>query len=91
MPRTNEDGKELHVLLNYVMERTVPAKEICGILGIKSYNTYLDRIKKDTYPNAEECRLLAEHFGLNPIELMVRFGLVTRDDVTKYAEKLSSK
>ena len=76
MPRTNEDGRGLQAVLSYMKDKAVPATEISNALHI-SQSTYYTRIKEDDFPNAEECRLAAEFFGLNPVELMLDFGLVS--------------
>jgi hypothetical protein len=42
----------------------------------KLHATYYRRKREDSYPDAEELRVIARHFDLNPVDLMVRFGLV---------------
>lgn len=74
--RTDENGKGLQAVLGYLLDRAVPAKEIYDALGI-ARNTYHNRIDEDSFPNAEELRLIADSFGLNPVDLMLRFGLIT--------------
>ena len=78
MPRTDENGKGIQAVLGYLADRVVSEKEIYGVLGV-SRNTYVSRSEADTFPNAEECRLLAEHLKLNPVDLMIRFGLITKE------------
>lgn len=76
MARTDENGKGLQAVLGYELDRAVPVTEIYDALGI-ARSTYHRRAEEGTYPNAEELRLIAESFGLNPLDLMLRFGLVT--------------
>lgn len=85
MPRTDENGRQLKVLLDYLLDGDVEAKDIYGALGTSS-STYYRRIKDDDYPNAEELRLVADHFGLSCPDLQVRFGLMTRQEVWRYVE-----
>jgi hypothetical protein len=75
MPRTDrESGKELQPLLEFVLDLECP-QPIYEALGYSS-SRYYRRNKKDDYPNAEELRLVAERFGLDPVDLMARFGLI---------------
>lgn len=83
MPRTDENDREMQAVVGYLLNRTVPAKDIYGALGI-ARNTYHNRSREDSYPNAEECRLLAVAFDLNPVDLMIRFGLVEDRHVQEY-------
>lgn len=76
MPRTDENGRGLQAVLSYLLDRAVPATEIYGALGI-ARSTYHGRLNDEDFPDAEECRLVAEHFNLNPLELLITFGLIT--------------
>ncbi|OBI34837.1 helix-turn-helix domain-containing protein [Mycobacterium colombiense] len=78
MPRTDDNGKSLESLLTYLLDG-VSASDISAALGV-SHATYYRRKREDSYPDAEELRIIAEHFDLNPVDLMVRFGLVSTDD-----------
>lgn len=78
MPRTDENGRSLESLLTYLLDG-VNASDISAALGV-SHATYYRRKREDSYPNAEELRIIADHFDLNPVDLMVRFGLVSADD-----------
>ena len=44
------------------------------------------RIKEADYPNAEELRLVADHFRLSYPDLQVRFGLMSHDEVISYIQ-----
>ena len=78
MPRTDENGRSLESLLTYLLDG-VSASDIGEALG-ESHATYYRRKREDSYPNAEELRIIADHFDFNPVDLMVRFGLVSADD-----------
>jgi len=69
MPRTDENGRSLESLLTYMLDG-VSAQDISAALGV-SHATYHRRKHADDYPDAEELRLIAEHFGLNPVDLML--------------------
>ena len=85
MPRTDENGKQLKALLDYLLDGEVEAKEIYDALGTSS-STYYRRIKEDDYPNAEELRRVADRFDLSYPDLQVRFGLMSRQEVRSYME-----
>ncbi|MEO3760527.1 XRE family transcriptional regulator [Mycobacterium sp. B14F4] len=88
MPRTDENGRQLKALLDYLLDGDVEAKDIYDALGTSS-STYYRRIKDADYPDAEELRRVSDRFGLSYPDLQVRFGLMTRQEVLTYVESLS--
>lgn len=89
MPRTDENGRQLKALLDYLLDGDVEAKDIYDALGTSS-STYYRRIKETDYPDAEELRRVADRFGLNYPDLQIRFGLMTRQEVLNYVEAIES-
>ncbi|WP_167102365.1 XRE family transcriptional regulator [Mycobacterium sp. DL592] len=89
MPRTDENGRQLKTLLEYLLDGDVEARDIYDALGISS-STYYRRIKDSDYPNAEELRLLAGRFGLSSPDLQIRFGLMSQEEVWNYVESTPS-
>lgn len=85
MPRTDHHGKQLHALLGYLLDGGADSRDIYRALGISS-STYYRRIKEPDYPNAEELRKVATRFGLSFADLQVRFGMLSPEDVTIYAD-----
>lgn len=85
VPRTDENGRQLKALLDYLLDGDVEAKDIYDALGISS-STYYRRIKEADYPDAEELRRVADRFGLSYPDLQVRFGLMSRQEVWSYVE-----
>ncbi|MGY4708736.1 XRE family transcriptional regulator [Mycolicibacterium sp. CBM1] len=85
MPRTDENGRQLKTLLDYLLDGDIEAKDIYEALNVSS-STYYRRVKERDYPNAEELRLVAGRFGLSYPDLQVRFGLMTREEVRQYVE-----
>jgi hypothetical protein len=85
MPRTDENGRQLKALLDYLLDGDVDAKAIYDALGTSS-STYYRRIKEADYPNAEELRHVADRFSLSYPDLQVRFGLMSREEVWNYLE-----
>ena len=85
MPRTDENGRQLKALLDYLLDGDVDAKDIYDALGTSS-STYYRRIKEVDYPDAEELRRVADRFGLSYPDLQIRFGLMTQQEVWSYIE-----
>ncbi len=85
MPRTDENGRQLKALLDYLLDGEIDTKDIFDALGISS-STYYRRIKDADYPNAEELRLVADRFDLSYPDLQVQFGLMSRQEVWQYIQ-----
>ncbi|GFG49150.1 hypothetical protein MAGR_05910 [Mycolicibacterium agri] len=85
VPRTDENGRQLKALLDYLLDGEVDAKDIYDALGVSS-STYYRRIKEDGYPDAEELRRVADRFGLSYPDLQIRFGLMSHEEVQSYFE-----
>ncbi|PJK21099.1 transcriptional regulator [Mycobacterium goodii] len=85
VPRTDENGRQLKALLDYLLDGEIDAKAIYTALGVSS-STYYRRIKEPDYPNAEELRQVADRFDLNYPDLQIRFGLMSRQEVWHYVE-----
>ncbi|MDH6193829.1 hypothetical protein M2272_000450 [Mycobacterium frederiksbergense] len=85
MPRTDENGRQLKALLDYLLDGEVDAKAVYAALGVSS-STYYRRIKEADYPNAEELRQVADRFQLSYPDLQIRFGLMSRQEVWHYME-----
>src|ERR1700761_9826474 len=85
MPRTDENGRQLKALLDYLLDGEIDAKDIYDALATSS-STYYRRIKEDDYPNAEQLRRVADRFGLSYPDLQVRFGLMSHQEVASYFE-----
>ena len=85
VPRTDENGRQLKALLEYLLDGDIDAKHIYDALRISS-STYYRRIKDGDYPNAEELRLVSARFGLSYPDLQIRFGLMSRQEVWNYVE-----
>ena len=85
VPRTDENGRQLKALLDYLLDGDIDAKDIYDALGVSS-STYYRRIKDADYPDAEELRRVADRFGLSYPDLQVRFGLMSHQEVQRYFE-----
>ncbi len=85
VPRTDENGRQLKALLDYLLDGDVEAKDIYDALGTSS-STYYRRIKDSDYPDAQELRRVSDRFGLSYPDLQIRFGLMSRQEVWNYVE-----
>ena len=85
MPRTDENGRQLKALLDYLLDGDVDAKDIYDALGTSS-STYYRRIKEADYPDAEELRRVSDRFGVSYPDLQIRFGLMSEQEVWSYIE-----
>ena len=89
MPRTDENGRQLKALLDYLLDGEIDSKDLFDALGISS-STYYRRIKETDYPNAEELRRVADRFELSYPDLQVQFGLMSRQEVWNYVRAAQS-
>lgn len=85
MSRLNEDGKELKIVLEYLLGERVTHRELARALGV-SDRKFSTRYKMNDFPDAEECRLIGVAFGINPVALQVSFELVTPQQAENYQD-----
>jgi hypothetical protein len=90
VPRTDENGRHLKALLDYLLDGRITNRQIYQALGMSS-STYYRRNRQDDYPNADELHKIADRFRLSFTDLQVRLGFVTREDLEGYigTERLS--
>ncbi len=89
VPRTDENGRQLKALLDYLLDGEIDAKNLFDALGISS-STYYRRIKESDYPNAEELRRVSDRFDLSYPDLQIQFGLMSRQEVWHYVRATES-
>ena len=77
-PRKDGNGRPLEILLAYVLDG-VGAQDIQRALGV-SAATYYRRKQQEDYPSADELLLVAHYFGMNPVSLLLSFGLIDKED-----------
>jgi hypothetical protein len=83
VPRTDENGRQVRALLDYLLDGQLKTQQIYRALRISS-SSYYRRVREDDYPNADELHKLAERFRLNFTDLQVRLGFVTHEDLESY-------
>ena len=85
VPRTDENGRQLKALLDYLLDGDVDAKD--DLRRARHLQQHLLPAHQGSdYPNAEELRLVADRFGLSYPDLQVRFGLMSRRRSGSYVE-----
>ena len=78
MPRTDIEGNSLEHFLEGKLKYRPTPPQIWAALGLQK-GAYYRRIHADDYPNAEELRRIAEGFALDPVDLLLQFGLIATE------------
>ena len=79
--------RELGAVLSYLVGRQLRTNEIVSALGVSRSAYYLAR-DEGRLASADNLLRLAKGFGLNPVDLLVRYGLVDADEVINCADDL---
>lgn len=93
MPRTNQDGKDIKLVIGWLAGHTVSDAEMADAVGIPTTN-YSRRKDADDFPSFEELERLAQHFNLSSLALQVAFGylnpqmvLLDEEGLRQYVEQ----
>lgn len=70
-------------MLSYLVGRPVRAVELAKALGVARSSYYAAR-EEGRLITADNLLRVAGVFGLNPVDLLVRYGLVDHDDAVAY-------
>jgi hypothetical protein len=79
--------RELSAVLSYLVGRQLRTNEIVSALGVSRSAYYLAR-DEGRLASADNLLRLAKGFGLNPVDLLLRYGLLSPDDVINCADEL---
>lgn len=82
--------KDPSVVLPYLVGRQLPATEVYEAFGYRK-SAYYKAAHEGRLITADNLIRVAEHFGLNPVDLLVRYGLITSDAVASYLESEQPK
>lgn len=74
--------KNLLVTLSYLLDRRVSAQEVADVLGVHRSTVY-GRKGSGTLCSMDNLAALADHYELNKIDLLLRFGHLTQNDLTE--------
>ncbi|WP_077097411.1 hypothetical protein [Mycobacterium terramassiliense] len=81
----DDRDKDPTVVLRYLVGRPLAATEVYEAFGYRK-SAYYKAAREGRLITADNLIRAAEYFGLNPIDLQVRFGLVAPEAVTEYVE-----
>jgi hypothetical protein len=75
MPRTNQGGKPLRLVLQWLLNReSVPDTEIAEALHRTGNSFGTTRKEKDDFPNFDELNQIGHYFGISSVMLQIAFG-----------------
>ncbi len=80
----DDRDRDLGTVLSYLVGRPVRTVELAKALGVARSSYYAAR-DEGRLITADNLLHLAGAFGLNPVDLLVRYGLVSHDAVMEYA------
>lgn len=80
----DDSNRELSVVLSYLIGRQLRTAEIVSALGLSRSAYYLQR-DEGRLITADNLLRLAAALDINPVDLLVRYGLVDREAVTEYS------
>jgi hypothetical protein len=75
-----DSEKDPAVLLPYLLGRRLRAEEVYEAFGLKK-STYYENLAKGTLTTADRLIAVARHFGLNPVNLLIYYGHITRENL----------
>lgn len=87
MTDSRDAGRALDTVLSYLANRRVTAKEIAKVLGI-SRSAYYQQRDEDRLITADNLIRAARGLGINEVDLLIRYGLVSQEAAIEYVEAL---
>ncbi len=81
----DDRDKDPSVVLPYLVGRPLVATEVYEAFGYRK-SAYYKAARENRLVSADNLIKVARHFGLNPVDLQVRYGLITREEVTEYVK-----
>lgn len=85
----DDRDRDLGTVLSYLVGRPVRGVELAQALGVARSSYYAAR-DDGRLITADNLLRLADVFGLNPVDLLVRYGLVTHDAAVEYTQNAGS-
>ncbi|OIN80683.1 helix-turn-helix transcriptional regulator [Mycobacterium malmoense] len=81
----DDRDKDPGVVLPYLVGRSLAATEVYEAFGYRK-SAYYKAAREGRLITADNLIKVAKYFGLNPVDLQVRFGLIAPEAVTEYVE-----
>ncbi|AEO94431.1 immunity repressor [Mycobacterium phage LilDestine] len=81
-----DEDNDLIVVVSYLLKRQVRMQEALSALGM-SRSTYYEQRDKGVLNSIPNLMAVAEHFGLDKVDLLVRFGHLSKADLITFLER----
>ncbi len=81
----DDRDKDPAVVLPYLVGRSLAATEVYEAFGYRK-SAYYKAAREGRLITADNLIRVATYFGLNPVDLQVRYGLIPPEAVTEYVE-----
>ena len=81
----DDRDKDPAVVLPYLVGRPLAATEVYAAFGYRK-SSYYKAAREGRLINADNLIKAAKYFGLNPVDLQVRYGLIEPESVAEYVE-----
>lgn len=81
----DDRDKDPAVVLPYLVGRPLAATEVYEAFGYRK-SAYYKAAREGRLVTADNLIRAAEYFGLNPVDLQVRYGLIPPEAVIEYVE-----
>ncbi len=78
------------MVLPYLIGRPLPATEVYEAFGYRK-SAYYKAAHEGRLITADNLLRVAKHFGLNAVDLLVRYGLISADAVAAYVDTAQPK
>ncbi|MEB3022914.1 MULTISPECIES: hypothetical protein [Mycolicibacter] len=77
--------KDPSIVLPYLVGRPIPATEVYEAFGY-GRSSYYKAAKAGRLVTADNLIRVANHFGLNAVDLLARYGLITLDAIADFVD-----
>ncbi|QFG14278.1 immunity repressor [Mycobacterium phage Tourach] len=81
-----DEDNDLIVVVSYLLKRQVRMQEALSALGM-SRSTYYEQRDKGVLNSIPNLMAVAEHFHLDKVDLLVRFGHLSKTDLIDFLER----
>jgi hypothetical protein len=85
----DDSGKDPDLVLSYLLGRRLRAEELLEAFELTK-STYYERLQSGKLITADSLITAARNLGLNPMDLLVRYGLLTSHEVIDAAAEAVS-
>ncbi|MEB3021933.1 hypothetical protein [[Mycobacterium] crassicus] len=86
----DDRDKDPSVVLPYLVGRPLPATEVYEAFGYRK-SAYYKAAHEGRLITADNLIRVAKHFGLNPVDLLVRYALISAEAVAAYVDSAPAK